>query len=78
MRGTKQTDRQRFSWTYLLVAVLLATGIYVSVRADEPTDEDPPARVARLNFLQGAVSFEPAGGGDNDWVCHSQSSHYHR
>ena len=29
-------------------------------------DQDPPGRVARLNFSQGAVSFQP--GGENDWV----------
>jgi hypothetical protein len=29
-------------------------------------DQDPPGRVARLNFSQGSVSFQP--GGENDWV----------
>ena len=29
-------------------------------------DIDPPSRVARLNFLEGAVSLEPAG--TDDWV----------
>ncbi|MGD0839817.1 MAG: DUF6600 domain-containing protein [Candidatus Acidiferrales bacterium] len=33
------------------------------------TADDPPGRVADLNFLQGSVSFQPAGGGDNDWVA---------
>ena len=28
--------------------------------------EDPPTRVARLNFMQGSVSFQP--GGEGDWV----------
>lgn len=27
---------------------------------------DPPSRVARLNFVEGTVSFQP--GGENDWV----------
>ena len=30
-------------------------------------DEDPPTRVARLAYVQGAVSFEPAG--TSDWVA---------
>jgi len=30
---------------------------------------DPPERVARLNFIEGAVSYLPSGGGDNDWVA---------
>ena len=29
-------------------------------------DDDPPARVARMNFAQGQVSFQP--GGEGDWV----------
>ena len=29
-------------------------------------DQDPPGRVARLNFMEGSVSFQP--GGENDWV----------
>jgi hypothetical protein len=29
-------------------------------------DQDPPGRVARLNFMDGSVSFQP--GGENDWV----------
>jgi hypothetical protein len=32
------------------------------------TADDPPTRVARLNLVQGSVSFQPSGGGDNDWV----------
>jgi hypothetical protein len=31
-----------------------------------PDEQDPPSRVARLNFSQGSVSFQP--GGENDWV----------
>jgi hypothetical protein len=33
-------------------------------KADE---YDPPGRVARLKYLQGPVSFQPAG--DSDWVA---------
>ena len=29
-------------------------------------DDDPPGRVARLNYMQGSVSFQP--GGESDWV----------
>ena len=31
-----------------------------------PISQDPPSRVARLNYLEGSVSFQP--GGENDWV----------
>jgi hypothetical protein len=30
---------------------------------------DPPDRVARLNYVQGSVSFLPSGGDENDWVA---------
>jgi hypothetical protein len=33
---------------------------------DQQADQDPPGRVARLNFAEGSVSFQPAGEGD--WV----------
>ena len=33
---------------------------------DQDQAQDPPARVGRLNFLQGSVSFRPAG--EDDWV----------
>ena len=32
------------------------------------TKADPPERVARLNFIDGAVSDLPSGGDENDWV----------
>jgi len=32
---------------------------------------DPPDRVARLNLIEGAVSYLPSGGQENDWVTAS-------
>ena len=32
----------------------------------DQNDQDPPGRVARLNYSEGSVSFQP--GGENDWV----------
>jgi hypothetical protein len=32
----------------------------------QPPAQDPPSRVARLNYMEGSVSFQP--GGENDWV----------
>jgi hypothetical protein len=34
--------------------------------AQNANDQDPPGRVARLNYVEGSVSFQP--GGENDWV----------
>ena len=35
-------------------------------QGDEDQGQDPPGRVARLNYMQGSVSFRPAG--EDDWV----------
>ena len=32
----------------------------------QSSDQDPPGRVARLNYMEGSVSFQP--GGETDWV----------
>jgi hypothetical protein len=50
------------------IAVLLAgLGLAFAVLAqDNGTPVDPPGRVARLSYMQGDVSFVPAG--ENDWV----------
>ena len=38
----------------------------VQGQGQDQNDQDPPGRVARLNYSQGSVSFQP--GGENDWV----------
>jgi hypothetical protein len=47
----------------LVVAALLVLSLPQSAAADQ---NDPPGRVARLKYVQGAVSFQPAG--EPDWV----------
>lgn len=44
-----------------------------SAQAGQGAQVDPPARVARLNFTQGTVSFLPSGGGENDWITASMN-----
>jgi hypothetical protein len=73
-----KTQRQRWAWIVLLTGFALFVQSTVAARAqddqqdqqgpqqDQQDDQDPPGRVARLNFAQGAVSFQPAGEGD--WV----------
>src|SRR5712692_3609473 len=48
-----------------LLSVALAMALFVPQRA-AADDEDPPARVARLSYTHGAVSFQPAG--TDEWV----------
>ena len=47
----------------LVVLVCLSMAMLGVALADEP---DPPGRVARLSFVQGAVSLQPAG--QQDWI----------
>ena len=53
----KQLRRHRIIAFFLGMAVFAFAGW---------ASADPPARVARLGFIDGAVSFSPAG--ENDWV----------
>ena len=62
---------QRRAWAWLAVLVGLALLLQSPVKAkgqdnSSGDDQDPPGRVARLNYSQGSVSFQPAGEGD--WV----------
>jgi len=41
------------------------------VQNPQSPDQDPPGRVARLNYMEGSVSFQP--GGENDWVTAVQN-----
>jgi hypothetical protein len=59
--------RKLWSWVVLLAsfAFLLQASTILKAQ-DDADDQDPPGRVARLNYSQGAVSFRPAG--EDDWV----------
>lgn len=51
--------------TYVFLLTLLA-GLLCTVSSPARADDDPPGRVARLNYIQGSVSFQP--GGESDWT----------
>lgn len=57
---------------WVVLALLTAFGSLLQLSGiaraqdDEDQGQDPPGRVARLNFSQGSVSFRPAG--EDDWV----------
>ena len=48
-----------------LLSVALAVVLFAPQRA-KADDDDPPSRIARLSYANGAVSFNPAG--TDDWV----------
>ncbi len=63
------------AWVWPFCAILIVCSVAFPARgwaqddnqADNwNQDNDPPARVARLNFMQGTVSFQP--GGEGDWI----------
>jgi uncharacterized protein DUF6600 len=58
------------NWIKVLCATVVLSSLVLTARAwaDDDWDEgdDPPARVARMNYAQGSVSFQP--GGEGDWV----------
>ena len=55
-------------WTIgLLAAGLVSTALVPRVVAQDQLDQDdPPSRVARLGYMQGSISFQPAG--ESEWV----------
>ncbi|MGB6330774.1 MAG: DUF6600 domain-containing protein [Candidatus Sulfotelmatobacter sp.] len=66
--------RQSWAWTLVLVSLAFllpplgarAQDAQVAPDAQNADTQDPPSRVARLNYMEGSVSFQP--GGENDWV----------
>ena len=57
-------NRQRARvWHFYALMILLAAVLTSLTWAD---DDDPPARVARMNYSQGSVSFQP--GGEGEWL----------
>jgi len=46
-------------WTFGILLITAVAGLHADVG-------DPPSRVARLNYLDGSVSFQP--GGEDNWV----------
>jgi hypothetical protein len=52
-------------WYGVVFAIALAT-IILPAPTHAQDQDDPPGRVARLGYMQGSVSFQPAG--ETDWV----------
>ncbi len=50
----------------LIAVTLLTFGFSRSAKAQDQEQDDPPGRVARLGYIEGSVSFQPAG--ENEWV----------
>src|SRR5271167_2476341 len=55
----------KLGWWSAVLGIALAT-IALPTRSAAQDQDDPPGRVARLGYLEGSVSFQPAG--ETDWV----------
>jgi hypothetical protein len=55
---------QRFGWCGIVLGLALITNVLAKQALAQ--DDDPPGRVARLGYMEGSVSFQPAG--EDDWV----------
>src|SRR5271165_6665394 len=65
MRTTPKLNSTKFAWCSAVLALLLIT-LVLPHNASAQDQDDPPGRVARLGYMEGSVSFQPAGEGD--WV----------
>jgi hypothetical protein len=64
MLSMQMTLKKLVYWSAVL-GIALAT-VVLPARSAAQDQDDPPGRVARLGYLQGSVSFQPAG--ETDWV----------
>jgi hypothetical protein len=60
-----KTTLKKSGWWSAVFGIALAT-IALPVRSTAQDQDDPPTRVARIAYMEGSVSFEPAG--ETDWV----------
>ena len=62
--------RKLWSWALLVASVAFALQFSTLAKAQDDDDQasadDPPARVGRLDYSEGSISFRPAG--EDDWV----------
>src|SRR5246127_5574898 len=50
----------------LFLVLLFVAGAFLALPEQSAAQDDPPSRVARLNFMEGSVSFEASG--TQEWV----------
>jgi hypothetical protein len=65
MRRTLKLKSANFGWCSAVLALTLVT-LFLANPAPAQDQDDPPGRVARLGYMEGSVSLQPAG--ESDWV----------
>jgi hypothetical protein len=66
LKKYRSTTNSKFALLFLAFALVLILPSVTPAQDADQQDADPPSRVARLNFIQGSVSFQPAG--TSDWL----------
>ena len=58
----------KLGWWSAVLALALSTAVFPAraTAQDQGQQDDPPTRVARLGYMEGSVSFQPAG--ETEWV----------
>jgi len=64
-RSGKRVKTMKKALLFILPLTLVAAAL-LALPAATLADDDPPGRVARLNYIQGSVSFQASG--EQDWV----------
>jgi hypothetical protein len=59
----KNAIKKKRLWSALFALLAIALTTVATAQDDQ---DDPPTRVARLGYMEGSVSFQPAG--EDDWV----------
>src|ERR1035441_8994014 len=63
-----KSNLPKLGWWSAVLALALSTAVFPAraTAQDQGQQDDPPTRVARLGYMEGSVSFQPAG--ETDWV----------
>jgi hypothetical protein len=59
--------RTSIRWAMPLLLLVAFFGAFATTASAQDQNQDPPSRVARLNYMEGSVSFQVQG--DSDWVA---------
>src|SRR5258708_7760549 len=69
-RDTSMTQKlKKLGWWSVVLGLVLATTVLpirVAAQDQYQQQDDPPSRVARIGYMEGSVSFQPAG--ETEWV----------
>src|ERR1700719_4407022 len=68
MTSLMKTLTKGLGWTIAVLAASLMSAALAprAIAQDQGYQDDPPSRVARLGYIEGSVSFQPAG--ESEWV----------